>query len=136
MYQEDYILESEEEVPFLVFDWVNDNEIQFGTLCRPLYGNGLFKRCKRYLYSPDIFLKERLKSIENSEKWFLQIFQIIVLTGVLGSVLYLWKFFLDNISDYISRITYHECQLKMENNVLIQLLIYIGLLFIPTILLY
>jgi len=99
-----YSIRSEEEIPAIVKKWVDDNHEEFGDEYCLNYRKNIFERCKRYLYSPDIYLENKFHFLNNRIKWFLQIYQAIIITGIVGSLIILGKMTIENFIIYIKSV--------------------------------
>ena len=75
------------DIPILVRQWVNDNSPQFGHEDEGFYRPSHFERCKRYLNAPTGYLETRLNTLPEAIKWYFQIMQIIIFTGLWAIIL-------------------------------------------------
>jgi hypothetical protein len=78
-----------------VENWVHAHESMFGTSEEPLYDGRIFGVLTVYDDATIAHLETQLKIIQDVVKWAHQVYQAIVFTGVIGTVLVLINFLLD-----------------------------------------
>lgn len=101
--------EREDRVTELVRQWVEKNSAEFtdsGKLDgKPLYRERVFHRCEKYRNAPDKYLEAMLKTLPETIKWYFNIFQTILVAGILGVTTTLFILFFNGLSTWVQKIS-------------------------------
>ncbi len=76
-------------------EWIRNNPASFFENRKPLYRNNVLDGFHRYDEAPRQYLEEKLKSLPDAIKWYVQVFQIIFFTGFMAIALALCSKSLD-----------------------------------------
>jgi hypothetical protein len=100
-------VETEDDVPKLVREWVEENYAEFnegGLQCgKHLYRDNIFARSEKYQNAPDEYLKTMLKTLRETIKWYFNLFQTVFIAGIFGLEVTLFVLFLNSLSTWIPK---------------------------------
>jgi hypothetical protein len=100
-------VETEDDVPRLVKEWVEKNYAEFnegGLQCgKHLYRDNIFARSEKYRNAPDEYLKTMLKSLPETIKWYFNVFQTVFIAGLFGLEATLFVLFVNSLSTWFPK---------------------------------
>lgn len=101
--------EREDRVTELVRQWVEKNSAEFTDSGKPdgkpLYRERVFGRCEKYRDAPDEYLEAMLKTLPETIKWYFNVFQTILVAGILGVTTTLFILFLNGLSTWVQKLS-------------------------------